>query len=156
MKIFQKPIKDGNLILYCNILVITCIVFSIPLAQYPARSAIWNLIHTLAPPSLNFPVVSFKVFNDSSVWAKMDGPEISPLRIRSQVQQIVHFQSPSVSQIFCFGTARPSAFNHSPSKLDLTYIFSHLPQKNSTSKKKPTNAHSPGCHFCQSCWPNMP
>lgn len=48
--------QDGNLILYCNILVITCIVFSIPLAQYPARSAIWNLIHTLAPPSMNFPV----------------------------------------------------------------------------------------------------
>ena len=153
MKIFQKPIKDGNLILYCNILVITCIVFSIPLAQYPARSAIWNLIHTLAPPSLNFPVVSFEVFY--WVMAKMDCPEMKP---SFENPATVHFHSSNQnpSSIFDVGDAGPSAFKQSPSNLELTYIFSHSHLKNSTSKKKPTNAHFHGCHFCQLCWPNMP
>ena len=34
----------------------TCIIFSIPLALYPARSTLWKLIHTFMP---SFPAVSF-------------------------------------------------------------------------------------------------
>ena len=110
----KNPMKDGNLILYCNILVITCIVFSIPLAQYPARSAIWNLIHTLAPPSLNFPVVSFKVFSLTTIASrcsdKMNGLEmklfrwpftfICPGRIRLMDKRII--RTVSFSWLFGF------------------------------------------------------
>lgn len=41
--------SDGGLILMSNCLVMTCIIFSIPLAQYPARNTIWKLIYTIAP-----------------------------------------------------------------------------------------------------------
>lgn len=43
---------DGKAITICNILVMTCIIFSIPLALYPARSTLWKLIHTI---NHNFP-----------------------------------------------------------------------------------------------------
>ena len=49
IQLYEFIQSDGNLILYCNMLVITCIIFSIPLAQYPARNTIWMLMHTLAP-----------------------------------------------------------------------------------------------------------
>jgi len=49
--------SDGSTaITICNILVMTCIIFSIPLALYPARSTLWKLIHTFMP---SFPAVSF-------------------------------------------------------------------------------------------------
>ena len=48
--------SDGSAITICNILVMTCIIFSIPLALYPARSTLWKLIHTFMP---SFPAVSF-------------------------------------------------------------------------------------------------
>jgi len=42
--------SDGSTaITICNILVMTCIIFSIPLALYPARSTLWKLIHTFMP-----------------------------------------------------------------------------------------------------------
>jgi len=41
--------SDGSAITICNILVMTCIIFSIPLALYPARSTLWKLIHTFMP-----------------------------------------------------------------------------------------------------------
>jgi sodium-coupled neutral amino acid transporter 4 len=49
IELYSFIASDGNLILMSNCLVMTCIIFSIPLAQYPARNTIWKLIHTCIP-----------------------------------------------------------------------------------------------------------
>jgi len=49
IELYSFIASGGNLIMISNILVMTCIVFSIPLAQYPARNTIWKLIYTVLP-----------------------------------------------------------------------------------------------------------
>lgn len=73
IQLYEFIQSDGNLILYCNMLVITCIIFSIPLAQYPARNTIWTLLHTLAPQRVPPP------FNPS----ELDPAEKSNARARA-------------------------------------------------------------------------
>lgn len=56
IELYSFVVSDGNLILISNILVMTCIIFSIPLAQYPARNTLWKLFYTICPS--RFPAVS--------------------------------------------------------------------------------------------------
>lgn len=71
IELYSFVASDGNLILISNILVMTCIIFSIPLAQYPARNTLWKLFYTICPsrfpapflPSeLNIPVEKRREF----------------------------------------------------------------------------------------------
>ena len=64
IQLYEYIEADGNLILYCNMLVITCIIFSIPLAQYPARSSIWNLLYTALPTRMPMVSSSIRIIHD--------------------------------------------------------------------------------------------
>jgi len=70
IELYSFIASDGNLILISNILVMTCIIFSIPLAQYPARNTLWKLFYTISnrfpapflPSELNIPEEKRRAF----------------------------------------------------------------------------------------------
>jgi amino acid permease len=49
IQLYSYVSSDGKLILMCNILVMICIIFSIPVCMYAARISIWKLMTTILP-----------------------------------------------------------------------------------------------------------